>query len=197
MYKKLCAANYKRYFNFLCYKVNGGFKTLDHRILMDILFQQKFYVSGPPADMNRYSDGLSLREEASNHIPAVAIPRKQHECSVLEVLVALACRLDTITYDHTNGHHPERFFFAMLQNMGLMDHTDDLEMRMYPISSNRPYINPEKEAKVRDILLTWLDRRYDENGQHGCPFILGRNKNHIDMRQIEIWAQAQAWLNGE
>ena len=129
-------------------------------------------------DRNREDDGLFLRERFQ--FP-VKYERFIHdfvvkECSVMEVLVALAIRADNeIVGDPAEGH-PEKFFMEMIKNLGLYR----LVKRRYD------------ERDVNKIIQRWLSRRFESDGR-GSPFPV--RYDYRDQRGLEIWDQMNSYIS--
>ena len=131
-----------------------------HDQLMEQLHETSFIFS-IPHDANRESDGKFLRTRD--------VKNSGRECSVLEMLVALALR----TYDEYlcgTIDSPSDIFVEMLDNLGLMRYKD----RVYD------------DVAVAKILDRWLNRRYGPDGRGGI-FPLRDAKN--DVRNVSIWDQ--------
>ena len=125
-------------------------------------------------DDNRAGDGLYLRElfceeckyGANEYNMINAGP-----CSVLEMLIALSRRLA----GSQNTYTVEDIFWMMCNNIGVAK--DDLHVNV---------------DEMRHNLDVFLSRKYRKDGKGGL-FPLKKHKN--DQTQIEIWIQANAWLN--
>lgn len=158
--------------------------------LCAILHKTKFYWSVKNDD-NRCEDGLNLRqiyiEENSldeSHLEVRYFLKR--ECTVFEMMVALAKRMDDITYDlKTHENKTSKWFFEMLQNLRISRFTDD--------SSPYEELTPVQEAEVCDRLCYTLDRTYDRKG-NGSLFPLKKTHPN-DMRDTEIWYQLMLWLD--
>lgn len=137
-------------------------------------------------DINRVKDGQELRKDyydltgislwgsgtSSSYIPQ----RLLENASVLEVLVALAFRIENEYIGDPADPRPEMIFWEMICNLGLQKYVG----KYYD------------EEEVHDILETWISRRYSYNGRGGI-FPL---KHPIkDQRKIEIWDQMMAYLS--
>lgn len=125
-------------------------------------------------DLNRVNDGLQLREkymgDDSDYIDG--------ECSVLELMIALAQRIDDIMYDPDVGEDWVRWFWEMIENLGLDKFPDS-----------------NFSTKAVDLIIQrFIDRKYDSDGLGGL-FPLMYPDSRIDQRDVEIWYQMQAYLN--
>lgn len=166
-------------------KINSEyFKTLSDLVLCDHgdftydLLIKELYVKNFYAiierDKNRIYDGLNLREKYMGDDADYI----EGECSVLEMMIALAQRIDNIMFDPDMGDGTARWFWEMIENLGLENFPDE-----------------DFSTKAVDhIIDTFVDRKYDANG-HGGLFPLEYPDSRIDQRDIEIWYQMQAYLN--
>lgn len=143
--------------------------------LMSILHRREF-VWLVPNDDNRVEEAKELREKFIDKmaIPDVPAEWKDLGASFLEVLIRLSDRLA-----FTAGGEPVEWFWIMLANIGLDNHTD---------------ATPYDEDQVVDTIDRVIWRTYDENGRGGLfplsyPMIAGQ-----DQREIELWYQFQAYL---
>lgn len=130
-------------------------------------------------DENREADGMNLRDDYT--IPDdYSIEQvgtfMDRRVSVLEVLIALAIRVDDDYIGDPNEEHPEVFFMEMLENLGL----SAFKWKQY------------NENNVRKIVNVWLDREFARNGV-GSPFPLYNSRR--DQRTLEIWDQMKAYIN--
>ena len=147
--------------------------------LLSYLFNREFtwVVSH---DSNRALDAINLRYEFLNDYgdfdPEVTTSLDDKPCSVLEVLVKLAIDWEhEITYDFHKGDRSNRWFWVMVDNLGLLEYPD----------------SHFDEDIVDEIVSVWLDRRFEKNGI-GSPFPV---KSGIrDQRGIEIWLQLQDFV---
>lgn len=171
------------YFNWLCSKVQHKNKRLNHKALLNLLYEKPFRWS-VDYDGNRCDDGLELRDlyiqefdVDESHLEVKYFLKRP--CSVLEVLVAIARRMYDLQYilsdpvDHTN-----RWFHELLGNLQLERFSDD--------------ISPVQEAEIDDILEIWLGRTYDE---HGFGGIFPLKKRPLkDQTRVELWYQMMLYL---
>ena len=124
-------------------------------------------------DRNRRDDGEDLRlaymDGGEDRIPS-DVP-----ISVLEVIVALAIRIDLDIMGEPGKRDPGKWFNLMLKNLGIDYMTDR-------------YFDG---GKIDMVIERWLDREYDMNGQ-GSLFPL--TKCRLNQRGISIWDQACQYI---
>lgn len=127
-------------------------------------------------DENRAEEGLELRDEFLSEYGLLSvIDFKMEECSVLEMLVALAIRIDNEYTGEPGEPHPEIIFWEMVSNLGLDKCTD----RRF------------RKDFVYKVLSIWIKREFERNGV-GSIFPLKHSRR--DQRDIEIWAQMNEYL---
>lgn len=160
MYQKICGKNY--------------------RDLLSTLNNIEFtYLN--VMDENRLKDGLDLRGQFASEckIPHVAIKLKMdmNVCSVLEVMVALAIRMETnIMSDSEYGDRTPLWFWNMVESLGL-DDMDDMSFDY---------------DEVERVIDTFLNRQYEYDGKGGLFYVPDAE---YDMRDMEIWYQMCAYSN--
>lgn len=151
-----------------------------HNTLLRSLHDTNFYYI-LPMDSNRYEDGIDLRYRFGyeKHIEQriIAGTLDIHECSVLEMMAALALRCEEhfLASVEPNDGLSEIFKY-MLKSLGLLDMTNDI------------YCESEFEA----IISRFLDRKYDSNGNGGLFRI---DNCREDLTKIQIWYQMCWYLN--
>ena len=153
--------------------------------LLDYLFETPFtWIINN--DVNREMDGLELREEYFDEIGIDNEDRDseldEHRCSVLEMMIALAERIEYHIMGEPGDDDPSRWVIEMVENLGL-DAFDDEAF---------------DENDVDYIVQKWLHRAFDRDG-NGSIFPVkkqGKNegKNGSDMRRAEIWFQMCKYL---
>ena len=130
-------------------------------------------------DENRAADGIALRERFERGFSG-QIPDEFYAgpCSILEMMVALALRIETeIMYDpEISGDKTGRWFWLMCDNLGLSEF------------QNMAYDG----QKIDEILDIWMHLKYAINGI-GSPFPRAEGAG-IDQRNVEIWYQMSAYL---
>lgn len=132
-------------------------------------------------DVNRYNDGIDLRyrfgKVAKYRRSDVNRYLNSKPCSVLEMMVALAIRLEEhIMVDDEYGDRTGVWFWGMIENLGLIDMTDDNYIENY----------------VRDAVQRFLDHDYGSNGEGGLFTVEYCDQ---DIREAEIWYQACWYLD--
>jgi hypothetical protein len=175
----------RAYFRWLCDSVKIDPQHPDHDCteLMIMLHKIPFY-DLVPNDENRGRDGTLLRDQ-------FAIERMDEDCycdqckcldmpcSVLEMLVALADRIEyQMSEPGTRSRKPD-WFWMMVKNLGLQLYTRE-----------DPYYI-EKGQQNENIIKNFLERLYMRNGEGGL-FPLKRALR--DQRHIEIWYQMMAYI---
>lgn len=137
-------------------------------------------------DANRAVDGTDLRvsfvseigygdeTEDENRLYKVLA---EDPCSLLEMMAALSTRCEVhIMADPAVGNRTEKWFFGMLESLGLAD-MDDKHF---------------DEKKATDILGKFMRREYPPSGKGGLFTISDPTHN---MRTAEIWYQMMWYLN--
>lgn len=127
-------------------------------------------------DRNRATDGMYQRnwfyEECgfSNHL------FDAKSCSVLEMLTALAVRMDNEYTGIPGEPDPSGIFMEMLNNLGLLD---------------VPSRNFGKFDGTAEILDKWMNREYEPNGKGG---IFPLDHITVDQRIQPIWNQMNSYV---
>lgn len=172
-----------QYFEWMCELVCGekGNKRNTYRKLLYWLHNRDFYyVIG--MDGNRADDGIELRYRFGDDFgyhPAVITNTLdiRHNCSVLEMMVALAHRCEeSIMDDPDIGDRTGEWFWSMIKNLNLYSMTDK---------------NFDKEY-ADEILDRFMNREYDPDGSGGLFTVTSRN---VDLRNVEIWYQMMWYLD--
>lgn len=153
--------------------------------LFEIMHQTPFKVT-ISNDINRAQDGVDLRKQYIRDTDGVSyVWLKEVPCSMLEMFIALAERMDMMLEDDENPYYAlEWYFWEMITNCGLEKYTDEA------------LFNPRCEEEVESILKRINDRDYTRMGL-GSMFPLRAIPLHgpRDMRKAELWAQMNAYAN--
>lgn len=146
----------------------------NHSLLLSQLDNTSFVVVNP-YDENRELDAHFLRQQflREENIDERCIWGER--ASVLEVLVAMSIRIETEITGEVDNDHLERWFWVILENLGLNMYDDDRYDR----------------AKINGILDIWMSRKYKKDGKNGA-FPL--RKTSLDQREIDLWYQMQLYL---
>lgn len=132
------------------------------------------YIWFVPNDDNRALDGLELRNEFVKETDLdVDDAWVSLECSVLEMLIALARRASFNSYGT-----PGDWFWKLLEN---------LELKSY---SDKAY-NDAVQEWVSEVLERMMMRTYGEDGVGG---IFPLRNAQQDQRTVELWYQMSAYL---
>lgn len=160
-----------------------GLKKRGYSKLFQRLHNTHFYYTHP-MDSNRSVDGMCLRDvfldEVDLHKNLISFPTSSMgDCSVLEMLVALAIRCDNEYIGDPKNPRPDQFFWQMCENLGL----DRFKNAGF---------SKKKEAELDDILQNWMYRKHGSDGVGGLFPVKNPKNNH---REIEIWKQMMEFLS--
>lgn len=171
------------YFDFLVEFVCTKSEAAGYSDVLEYLYKKPFYYK-LSLDQNRAADGVGMRERfANNYMNGIYfVPIMNtidyRDCSMLEMMVALAYRMEKdILNDDSLGNRTGKWFWTMMENIGI-DKTD------------REFVYDDVDEKV-DIC---LERGYDYEG-HGSFFTVHNPRK--DMRDTDIWYQANWWITYE
>lgn len=155
-------------------------RRLSYRKLLEYLYHTDFiYIIG--LDANRAEDGVNLRYRFGHELgyPDAEISNilDDRECSILEMMVALAIRCEEHIMDDPDiGNRTGQWFWNMIENLELDTMTDTKFDINY----------------VDEIIDRFLNREYGRNGEGGLFTI--RNCRY-DLRCEEIWYQMMWYLD--
>lgn len=132
-------------------------------------------------DANRADDGIDLRYRFAweRHLDARKVDTAfgDRSCSVLEMMAALAMRCEEhITDDPESGNRTGKWFFEMVESLGLEDMDDE----------------HFDKITAADILVRFMRREYRADGRGGLFTV---DDGIHDMRDTEIWYQMMWYLN--
>ena len=171
------------YFNWIENLVCGAQKyrnrTSFRRLLMKL--HSTIFTYSIEMDANRAGDGRDLRyrygaENGYTH-DEIAKYLDTRDCSILEMMVALADRMEVNFMDDPSyGDRTAEWFWSMVVSLGLGGMSDDKYDEIY----------------VNSRIDIFLSRRYESNGRGGL-FTLAQP--YKDVRDVEIWWQAMWYIN--
>lgn len=172
----------ERYFQWMCQLVydKKSLRNFPYQRLLQYLNNREFiYIL--EMDGNRAEDGVDLRYrfgyEESYDSPMITTYLDDRPCSILEMMVALANRCEeNIMDDPDFGNRKGKWFWGMIETLGLIDMTDDCFDKNY----------------VDSVIGIFLDREYSPDGKGGL-FAIENCK--YDMRTVEIWYQMCWYLD--
>ncbi len=171
------------YFRWMCRLVADDKRARTYTRLLGLLDNTIFtYTASVPMDENRIEDGINLRyrfgRDCNYRDSTVATFLDCRQCSVLEMMIALAVRMEEhIMEDLELGDRTGIWFWGMVESLGLS------------WADNTHYDNNDAERLVTQF----LNRDYNPNGKGGL-FTVQRPAR--DMRNVEIWYQMN-WYLGE
>lgn len=171
------------YFDWLCEIVCGRrySEQISYTNLLTYLHNIEFRYSHP-MDENLVGHGVNLRYRfALLHVPIEETSGITHAldapCSVLEMMIALAIECEeTIMDDPCFGNRTAQWFWGMVSSLGL----------------GGMYNNRFDIRYVERVVETFLDRNYEPDGRGGLFTVKHFDR---DMRSMDIWWQACAYLN--
>lgn len=172
----------RSYFAWMCQLVyspqvtnpDGGYERL-----LAYLDSVKFrYVN--PLDANRESDGIKLRNHYAYfhgmRYDDVHNSLGTDGCSILELMVSLACKCEDIMSDATKGNRTAQWFWEMVSSLGLSG-----------------YVNSHfDEDYISMVIAKFMANDYRPDGFGGLFYIPGFSG---DMRMADIWTQMHFYLN--
>ncbi len=132
-------------------------------------------------DGNRATDGIDLRYrfayEKQYDKRMICSFLDDRDCSVLEMMVALAFRCEEQIMDNPDvGNRTGFWFFTMIKNLGFLDQDD--------VHFDKAYVNEK--------INIFLNRKYKRNGVGG---LFVSNNYRGDFRYVDIWRQMCLALN--
>lgn len=154
------------YFDWLYFQVTdkGGYRKL-----LSMLHNMTFRYS-VDYDENRAADGVNLRWYYVDDGGNDEILRWKNECTVLEMLVAIAMQMEVTMQDPDMDYSMRHWFWMFMENLDLIDMTDDKYDKTY----------------IYGRISMFMDRTYDPDGDGNIIYI----PNTIDdLREVEIWCQ--------
>ena len=166
------------YFQWLCGIVHADDPDCSFYLLMRALFEHPFRWS-VDNDENRAVDGECLREDFASQSPYLDYSSIGGPCSVLEMLIALAFRINEEIMWRPGEDRTVVWFWEMVGNLALDAYDDD------------HWEEPRSRSAVDLIVDVWLDRRYDPDGTGG---IFPNPETEVDQRDVEIWYQMNEYF---
>lgn len=176
----------EEYFKWMVSEVLDARLRENYSILMNTLYDIE-YKPLTNGDQNRVQDALYMREcwLSDNGITLEDCYRKfycgeKSTCSVLELLVSFAKRIDKEWISSDNEDHPEVIFALFLENLGL-DTCTDARIARFGL------------WLIRDIVNRWMDGKISRNGEGGLFPLYKRTST--DQRGKELWSQMMPWIS--
>ena len=166
------------YFQWLCGIVHADDPDCSFYSLMRALFEHTFRWS-VDNDGNRAEDGECLREDFADQSLYLDYSSIGGPCNVLEMMVALAGRINQDIMWSPNNDRTVVWFWEMISNLGLDEYDDD------------HWEEPRSRMMVDFVLDRWLDRRYRPDGIGG---IFPLKDPLEDQRDVEIWYQMNTYF---
>ena len=172
----------KEYFNWLCDQVGVEGANGSYYLLLKSL-HGKVFTWFVPNDDNRAVEGKSLRDrfhfESGAPMSFDSNEFADGECTMLELILALAVRCYTTLEDTPDNVPIGEWFWKLLNNVGLANCMDD--------TFGREWDDYIMEAVLNKI----INRTYHRSGKGGL-FPLKYTKK--DQRKVELWYQMSEYL---
>lgn len=112
--------NDEEYRAWLVNHIDDG-RALVYTELLSLLYETEFTWINQ-LDENRAADGVMLRGYFQDHMLMASMYDKP--CCVLEMLIALAIKIETDLVSEPGEYEPKRWFWFMLDNLGLLPYVD-------------------------------------------------------------------------
>ncbi|MBP5461574.1 MAG: hypothetical protein J6Y20_05550 [Lachnospiraceae bacterium] len=174
----------ERYFTWLLEKVTLSSLSIDpknYTKLLTYLYERSFNYYILPMDGNRSEDGIDLRYSGFGYecnVDQHEIERylDHRDCSMLEMMVALAVKAENIVGDSQFGDRTAIWFWYMVKSLDLL-RQDDAHFNEY---------------EVIFAIDCFINHDYKQNGKGGLFIVEDPPR---DMRDVEIWKQMCWFLN--
>lgn len=153
--------------------------------LEDFIFELHSYpfVCRVPNDDNRVEEGIGLRHKfADEKNIKFSEEFLSGPCTLLEMLIALADRMDFILFDPSKGNRRWLWFWLFIDNLKLQKYTND--DRKETISRKRKF--------NQIVIKKFLRRDYLPNGTGG---LFPLDNPSYDQRNVELWYQMAEYIN--
>lgn len=163
----------EEYFEWLCKFVAGE----SYRHLLSYLDSVPFEAKHD-MDNNRIADGIKLRYKFAEDTGKNAedVFDMTSTCSVLELIVSLAIRIEEDMSDPDYGDRTVIWFWEMVKSLGLYEMTDEDYDQFY----------------TQITVDTFLKKEYEPSGK-GSLFTI--NNPDVDVRTLDIWYQMGLYVN--
>lgn len=169
----------EEYYKWLCHLIRVNQNGKSYWLLAKAL-HSKVFVWSIPNDDNRAFEGKNLRERfCEENEYTYVYDYFNSPASMLEVIIALAYRCESIMEDQ-NGNIPMVDWFWMLMSNVKLDKFTDVG-----------YYDLYLGGDIDHILDKIINRTYHRNGQGGL-FPLRHHKK--DQRKVELWYQMSNYL---
>lgn len=153
-------------------------RTNTYDKLINHLFHKSFVFFENTMDGNRFDDGISLRYRFGSRCgyddSVISSIIDNRDCSVLEMMVALAIKMDNIMDDFEHDDRIGDWFWIMIKNLGIFQCDDD----------------HFDSIVVEEALNKFMQREIDEDGSGGLFIVPGSTR----MNRLDIWYQMHEFL---
>jgi hypothetical protein len=141
------------------------------------------FVCRVPNDDNRVEEGIELRYKFADEKNVQLLEDDlSGSCTLLEMLIALADRMDFILFDPSKGNRRWLWFWLFIDNLKLQKYANDDEKGVIS----------RKKRFNRIVINKFLKREYLPNGKGG---LFPLDNPSSDQREVEIWYQLMEYIN--
>lgn len=176
--------NYKEYYDWLMSLIhpapNITYRLHQYSLLLYELWKREFcWFDVHEGEESRAMDGKTLRDQFIMDFDATPDSVPQGPCTVLEMLIAFALRIDQQIHNWQVGNRPWVVMEMFIDNLGLSDLCDS-------------QLNPMRDAGyINARLETWMAHKLGRKGEGG----LFRFKRPIlTINDMDNWAQMNRWI---
>lgn len=176
--------NYEEYYRWLISLISPPptLTTYIHRygMLLFELWRREFaWFDAYEGEESRAMDGKTLRDQFIMDFDRTPDAVPQGPCTVLEMLIAFALRIDTQVHDWRLGNRPWEWIEMFIDNLGLGELVDC-------------HINPVRDAGyINARLETWMAHDIGRKGEGG---LFRFKKPLLTIGNLDNWAQMNRWI---
>lgn len=178
--------------------VNDKNESLSKREFGNLLNEIQFTFVNPKDDSRaadgtalRYSFAMTMRDAYFSEIDfdeykECVKKALNGPCSVLEMMVALAQKIENIAADPDYPDRTSMWINKMICSLGITGYQHSYIQK-----------HPEWKETVRGVVEKANNREYEPNGKGGYFHIIPNTEEekNVDVRELTIWNQAMMYLN--
>ena len=147
-------------------------------LIYELWRREFFWMDIYEGEESRAADGRQLREQYMMEADVTPDFVPIGPCTVLEMLIAFALRLDSTIHDWTIGHRPWEWMTMFITNLGLADLTDN-SLR----AADRSFVTARLEM--------WMAHNIGTRGERG---LFRFKRPLLTISNLDNWSQMQHWV---